>query len=123
MTLGLLADYVRATNEDTDEDLPRIPPLRIGGKVRVDHGPWSTGLLLRHNFEQADTAPNEHETDGFTELQLDLSRSFVMKSGEWTFFAQARNLLDEAIRHHSSFLKEVAPQPGLSLRVGARFEF
>ena len=123
VTLGLLADYVRATNEDTDEDLPRIPPLRIGGKVRVDHGPWSTGLLLRHNFEQADTAPNEHETDGFTELQLDLSRSFVMKSGEWTFFAQARNLLDEAIRHHSSFLKEVAPQPGRSLRVGVRFEF
>jgi iron complex outermembrane receptor protein len=121
--LGLLADYVRATNEDTNEDLPRIPPLRIGGKVRVDHGPWSTGLLLRHNFVQTDTAPNEHETDGFTELQLDLSRSFVMKSGEWTFFAQARNLLDEAIRHHSSFLKEVAPQPGRSLRVGVRFEF
>ena len=121
--LGLLADYVCATNEDTNEDLPRIPPLRIGGKVRVDHGPWSTGLLLRHNFVQTNTAPNEHETDGFTELQLDLSRSFVMKSGEWTLFAQARNLLDEAIRHHSSFLKEVAPQPGRSLRVGVRFEF
>lgn len=123
VTLGLLADYVRATNEDANEDLPRIPPLRIGGKVRLDHGPWSAGVLLRHNFEQSDTAPDESETDGFTQLQLDLSRSFAVKHGKWTFFAQARNLLDEEIRHHTSFLKDVAPQPGRSVRVGVRFEF
>ncbi len=123
LTLGLMADYVRASNEDSNEDLPRIPPLRLGGKVRLDHGLWSAGLMLRHNFEQSNTAPDESETDGFTELQLDLSRSFVVKSGEWTLFAQARNLLDEEIRHHTSFLKDVAPQPGRSLRVGVRYEF
>ncbi len=123
LTLGLLADYVRATDEDANENLPRIPPLRIGGKVRLDHGSWSAGLMLRQNFEQSDTAPGESETDGFTELQLDLSRSFAVKSGEWTIFAQARNLLDEEIRHHTSFLKDVAPQPGRSVRVGVRFEF
>lgn len=123
LTMGLLADYVRATNEDAKEDLPRIPPLRIGGKIRFDHGPWSAGLMLRQNFEQSDTAPGESETAGFTELQLDLSRSFAMRSGEWTFFAQARNLLDEEIRHHTSFLKDVAPLPGRSVRIGVRFEF
>jgi iron complex outermembrane receptor protein len=123
VTLGLLADYVRGTNEDTNEDLPRIPPLRVGGTVRLDHGSWSAGALLRHNFEQSDTAPNESDTDGFTELQLDLSRSFTVRSGEWTLFAQARNLLDEEIRHHTSFLKDVAPQPGRSLRIGVRYEF
>ena len=123
LTLGLLADYVRATNEDANEDLPRIPPLRIGGTVRFDHGPWSAGLLLRQNFEQSDTAPGESETDDFTELQLDLSRSFAVRSGEWAFFAQAKNLLDEEIRHHTSFLKDVAPQPGRSVRIGIRYEF
>ena len=71
---------------------------------------------------------HQHRTERARDRRLhrtatDLSRSFVMKSGEWTLFAQARNLLDEAIRHHSSFLKEVAPQPGRSLRVGVRFEF
>ncbi len=123
LTLGVLADYVRASNEDDNEDLPRIPPLRLGGTVRLNHGPWSAGLLLRHNFEQSDTGPEESETDGFTELQLDLSRSIAVKNGEWTFFAQARNLLDEEIRHHTSFLKDVAPEPGRSLRIGVRYEF
>lgn len=123
LTLGLLADYVRATNEDDNEDLPRIPPLRLGATVRLDHGPWSAGLLLRHNFELSETGPEESKTDSFTELDLDLSRSFVVKTGEWTLFAQARNLLDEEIRHHSSLLKDVAPQPGLNVRVGVRYQF
>lgn len=123
VTLGLLADYVQATNDDTSEDLPRMPPLRIGGQVRLDHGLWSAGALLRHNFEQSETAPNESDTDSFTELELDLSYRFAVRGGEWTLFAQARNLLDEEIRHHTSFLKDVAPQPGRSLQVGVRFEF
>lgn len=122
MTLGLLADYVRATNEE-DDDLPRIPPLRIGSKVRLDSGPWSAGALLRYNFEQSDTTLNESDTNGFTELELDLSHRLVVKGGELTLFAQAKNLLDEEIRHHTSFLKDVAPQPGRSVRVGVRYEF
>jgi iron complex outermembrane recepter protein len=123
LSLGLLADYVQAEDDNANEDLPRIPPLRVGGKVRLDHGPWSAGLLLRHNFEQSDTAPNESDSDSFTELELDLSHRFTVRGGEWTLFAQAKNLLDEEIRHHTSFLKDVAPQPGRSVRVGIRYEF
>ena len=122
-TLSLMADYVRAKDEDGDGDLPRIPPFRLGGKVRLDCGPWSAAAMLRYNFEQLDAAQNESDTGGFTELELDLSHRFVMKSGELTLFAQAKNLLDEEIRHHTSFLKDVAPQPGRSIRVGVRYQF
>jgi len=35
----------------------------------------------------------------------------------------ARNLLDATGRNHVSFLKELAPLPGRSVRVSARVEF
>ena len=38
-------------------------------------------------------------------------------------FVKARNLLDQDIREHSSFLKEIAPMGGRSLLVGLRGEF
>jgi len=124
LRLRLLADYVRAIRTDSDEDLPRIPPLRIGGGMRLTHGDWEAGLLLRRTFNQDQTAPGETGTAGYTELKVDFARSFDMGDrGTLTFFAQANNLLDEEIRHHTSFLKSIAPQPGRSLSVGARYEF
>jgi iron complex outermembrane receptor protein len=38
-------------------------------------------------------------------------------------FAEADNLLDEDIRHHTSFLKDLAPLPGRNLTLGARLQF
>jgi iron complex outermembrane receptor protein len=124
LTYGILADYVRATNEDSGDDLPRIPPLRIGGSVRLQSGPWDAGVRLRHSFNQDATAPEESETDGYTELSLDVARSFAIGGNNLlTIFARADNLLDEDIRFHTSFLKEVAPLPGRNLTVGVRYEF
>jgi iron complex outermembrane receptor protein len=124
LSYRVMADYVRAENTSDNEDLPRIPPLRIGGGLRLQSGDWDAGVTLRHSFQQKDTAQNESETDGYTELYLDMARSFEMGGKRTlTFFAKADNLLDEEIRPHTSFLKEVAPRPGRSLTVGVRYEF
>ena len=40
-----------------------------------------------------------------------------------TVFLQGTNLLDEEIRLHTSFLKEVAPLMGRSFTLGVRAEF
>jgi iron complex outermembrane receptor protein len=40
-----------------------------------------------------------------------------------TAFARANNLLDEEIRHHTSFIKDEAPRPGRNFTIGARVEF
>jgi iron complex outermembrane receptor protein len=40
-----------------------------------------------------------------------------------TAFARANNLLNEEIRHHSSFIKNKAPRPGRNFTLGARVEF
>ena len=125
VTVGLLADYVRATNESNNTNLPRITPMRIGGKLRIENGPWAVGALLRQNFKQSNNAAHEDESEtaSFTELQIDLSHSFELEGGELTLFAQGRNLLNEDIRRHTSFTKEEAPQPGSSVHVGLSYKF
>jgi iron complex outermembrane receptor protein len=125
VAVGLLADYVRATNESNNTNLPRITPMRIGGKLRIENGAWAVGALLRQNFKQSNNADQEKETEtaSFTELQIDLSHSFELEGGELTLFAQGRNLLDEDIRRHTSFIKDNAPQPGRSVNVGLSYKF
>jgi len=121
---ALLGDYVRATDEDNDEDLPRIPPLRIAGKLSFESGPWDGSVLLRRAFKQDDTAANESDTSGYTELKANLNRRFDLGNGVvFTAFLRADNLLDEEIRHHTSFLKDAAPLPGRSVVLGGRFAF
>lgn len=122
--VAILGDFVNAENRDTGDHLPRIPPVRIGGKLRVGYGDWDAGLLVRHAFSQNDTNPLETDTDSYTELKLDLGYTFELGNGvDLTVFARAENLLDEEIRHHTSFLKDLAPLPGRNFTLGARLEF
>lgn len=122
--IGLLSDYVKAENRDSGDNLPRIPPLRIGGKLRVDHGNWSGGMLIRHAFAQNDTAELETDSDAYTELKADLSYTFDLRDqAALTLFLRADNLLDEEIRHHTSFIKDLAPLPGRNFTLGARIAF
>lgn len=124
LTVGLLADYVRAENTENDTDLLRIPPFRVGGKTELQYGAWNADLLLRHSFDQDNTAPEETETESFTELEAELGYVFEINSrSSLTLSARANNLLDEEIRHHTSAIKDVAPRPGRNVTLGARFEF
>jgi iron complex outermembrane receptor protein len=124
LTIGLLADYVRAENRKSNDPLPRIPPVRIGARAELEHGPWTAGLLLRRALNQDRNAPAETETAGYTVFNLHVERAIELGNGfQLTAFARADNLLDEDIRHHTSFLKEVAPLPGRSLTLGARLAF
>ena len=123
-SVGLLADYVRAENTEDNTDLPRIPPFRVGGRTSLEYGNWSAGLLLRHSFEQNDTAPDETDTAAFTDLEAEIAYVFDLNSrSSLTLFARANNLLDEEIRHHTSFIKDEAPRPGRNFTLGARVSF
>ena len=124
LQLSLMSDYVRATNESSGDDLPRTPPLRIGSRLSLTHGLWDAGFEARYAFKQNDTAPDESSTDGYTQLNLDLSRRVEFKNNiAAIFFVRAENLLDEEIRYHTSYLKDEAPLPGINLTLGSRIEF
>ena len=124
LSFSFLADYVRAENEDDDENLPRIPPLRMGVKAEFDYKSWASEMLVRHSFYQNVTAPSETDTDGFTELAVSVEYTHPLPdANQAVLFARAENLLDEEIRHHTSFIKDESPRPGRNFTLGARLEF
>ncbi len=122
LDLRLWGDYVRGEREG-GEDLPRITPPRIGGALAYERGVWSADLDVMHGFEQTETAALETETDGYTDLDLKAAYRWSAGSGECEFFAQGTNLLNQEVRRHTSFLKDIAPLPGRSAVVGLRISF
>lgn len=118
-TLG--GDVVRATNLDSDEALPRIPAMRALAGVEYGVGSWGARLEGVFAAEQDRVAPEESETGGYALINAELR--YTMESAGWTAYVQANNLLDETVRHHTSFLKDVAPEAGRNLTVGFRTEF
>lgn len=120
--LNVRGDYVRATNEITDTPLSRIAPMRIGTGLDYKLGDFSSKIDVLHGFKQDRVATNELATDGYTLVNATISYRFKTALN-LEAFAKARNLLDEDIRDHSSFLKEIAPMGGRSVLFGLRGEF
>jgi len=119
-----MGDWVHATNEDTGDDLPRMPPMRIGSRLSWATGNWDSGVELRYAFEQDNTGPKETSTDDYLKLNLDVNYRLDLGNAiTAVLFARAENLLDEEIRHHTSFIKEEAALPGRNFTIGARVEF
>jgi iron complex outermembrane receptor protein len=66
----------------------------------------------------------ETSTPGYTLVNVEVTyRIKETKSNGIKIFVQGKNLLNEEMRVHTSFLKNFAPLPGRSLVVGLRGEF
>ena len=122
LDLNLRGDYVRATNDITDTPLSRIAPMRFGTGLDYKLGDFSSKIDILHGFKQDRVATNELPTNGYTLVNATISYRFKTALN-LEAFAKARNLLDQDIRDHSSFLKEVAPLGGRSILFGLRGEF
>lgn len=124
LSLSLMADWIQAEERGSGESLPRIPPVRLGIGLDYESPDWRAGLNLQQALRQKETASFEDETKGYTKLDAHLSKSFALPGGRsLSLFANANNLLDRKIVHHTSYLKEEAPLPGRNLSVGLRMEF
>jgi iron complex outermembrane receptor protein len=122
LDLNVRGDYVRATNNNTDTPLSRISPMRIGTGLDYQLGDFASKIDVLHGFKQDRVATNELPTDGYTLVNATIS--YRLKTAlHLEAFAKARNLLDQDIRDHSSFLKEIAPMGGRSVLFGLRGEF
>jgi len=122
LDLTLRGDYVRATNRDNGDPLPRIAPLRLGAGLHYQKNSFGARVDVLHAFKQDRTSENELETDGYTNLSAIVTYKVPTKLG-LEVYAKANNLLDEEIREHTSFLKDIAPLAGRSLLLGLRADF
>ena len=122
LDLTLRGDYVRATNRDSGDPLPRIAPLRLGGGLHYQKNSFGARMDVLHAFKQDRTSENELVTDSYTNLSAIVTYKLPTKLG-LEVYAKANNLLDQEIREHTSFLKDIAPQAGRSLLLGLRADF
>jgi iron complex outermembrane receptor protein len=116
-------DVVRAKLTDSDENLPRIPPFRVGARLRYNGGVVRADVGLTRVGTQDRVAPSEEETEGYS--MLDISLGYRLFSGNIThdFVIRGTNLTDNEGRNHTSFLKELAPLPGRDIRFMYRIYF
>ena len=123
LDLTLRGDYVRASNRDNGDALPRITPMRLGAGLRYQLNGIGARLDVLHAFGQNRTALNELKTDGYTDMSALVSYKLPTNKMNVELFAKARNLLNQEIREHASFLKDIAPAGERSLMIGLRSDF
>ena len=120
LTLEGAADYVRGT---TDAGAPaRIPPYALTGRIGWEAASWGTKLEARYVGKADHLASFERPTDAYTLINVSAHWKPLPNQG-LKLFIDARNLTDETAREHASFLKDIAPMPGRSLRIGTAYTF
>jgi len=121
-------DVVRATFTD-GTNVPRIPPLRMGGGVFWRDDNWLMRVNLLHAFAQNNVAViAETPTAGYNLLKAEVS--YKTKLGPNMFGAKemytglvGNNLLNENIRNSVSYNKDEVLMPGIGVRAFANFKF
>ena len=123
LSLSFARDSV--SGEFTDgHNIPRMTPERNLYKINYVEDGLTFTLILKDVSAQNDTAENETATSGFQMLNLNLSKTIETSPGsELVLSVFGKNLLDEAARNHSSFVKDEVPMSGRNLGVRVSYSF
>lgn len=122
LKLRLFGDAVRAKFEEGG-DVPRLPPHRVGAELQLEQPGWYGSLQVIEAATQNHTGDGEDSTDGYTRVDAQVSVPLAWGADGSLVFVRATNLLDDDIRHSSSFLREVAPEAGRGISAGVRLAF
>lgn len=122
--LTLFGDYVDAELRDGSDNLPRIPPGRLGARYEYNAGPFSGDLEYYRSFAQDDVASYETRTPGYDMVNATLGYRFDLGAAKSVeIYVRGTNLLDELAFAHSSFVKDQSPLRGRSVVFGMRHSF
>jgi iron complex outermembrane receptor protein len=110
-------DMVRGTLDDTDEDLPRMPPYRGIVGLRYANAGFQAGTAVNMVASQDRVYGDELPTDGYATLRLYGSYSFTAGSVLNTITARLENATNELYRNHLNYLKDQLPEMGRTFRL------
>jgi iron complex outermembrane recepter protein len=124
-------DVVRATFTD-GTNVPRIPPVRVGGGLFWRDANWLVRVNLLHAFAHTDVEVTptfvETPTAGYNNLKAEVSyRMKVDRPGfgpyDVTVGVVGNNLLNDDIRNSVSYTKDEVLMPGRAVRAFANVRF
>ena len=121
-------DIVRATFTD-GTNVPRIPPVRVGGGVFWRDANWLMRVNLLHAFAQNDIAViGETPTAGYNLLKAEISYKTTLDPSwfgarEMIVGLTGNNLLNANIRNSVSYNKDEVLLPGIGVRAFANLKF
>jgi iron complex outermembrane receptor protein len=121
-------DVVRATFTD-GTNVPRIPPIRVGGGVFWRDPSWLVRVNLLHAFAQNNIATiGETPTPGYNDLRAEVSYRTKLRPTDFgprevVVGLNGTNLLNDDIRNHVSYTKDEVLLPGASVRAFANVRF
>ena len=112
MTLSFGRDVVNAQFTD-GHNVPRINPARNVYSLSYAQNDLVFKLHLKDVEKQNDIGEGETATAGYQMLDTRLTKTFELsRKSKLKVTLFGRNLLDEAARNHSSFVKNEVPLPG-----------
>jgi len=111
-------DFVNARFEG-GENVPRIPPHRLGGGIFYRDTNWFAHAGVLHAFDQNRIGINEIPTPGYTLVSAELSYLADLGRGKaMTIGLKGENLADDVVLNHASFKRrEDVLLPGASVRL------
>ena len=101
-------------------DLPRIPPRRYRLGFGLEHQNFIARLVYTDVDDQEDVGLEELPTDGYENVSAYLGYRFDVGESNVEIFLRGENLTDDEQRYHTSFIKDLAPQPGRTIEGGIR---
>ncbi|MGE0765109.1 MAG: TonB-dependent receptor [Hyphomicrobiaceae bacterium] len=123
-------DFVHA-RFDGGDNVPRIPPHRLGAGVYYRDAMWRASLSALHAFRQDDIFAldaRDTPTSSYTMVNAELAYTFKVSGAandptETTIGLRGENLLDDDVRNHVSFKKDEVLQPGRTIRLFGSIKF
>ena len=123
LTLSFASDSVTGEFKD-GSNVPRMVPARNIYTISYAQNDLEAKLVLKDVEKQDDLAEGEYESDGYEMLNLRLRKTYSLNSdSDLSISLFANNLLDEAARNHSSFVKDEVPLPGRNYGLKFRLNF
>jgi iron complex outermembrane recepter protein len=121
-------DFVRATFAADGSNVPRMPPMRVGGGAYWRADDWFVRMGLLHAFGQHDLGVNETPTAGYNLLKLQIENTRYYRYSPWgptliTTGLVGDNLLDVDVRNHVQFHKDEILLPGRSIKLFMNAKF
>ena len=117
------ASYVDAQLSGAGGYVPRIPPLSGQVKLDVPVGRLQLVPRVRWAARMDRLYQGETATDGYAVFDFTASYVFVRHHSTSNISFRAYNITDAEYRHHTSLIKDLAPQMGRGFRISYSLRF